>query len=465
MKVRSVSVSDELQILKGCISDRTTLMRVASLGTEVAKFKNKFANVVYKWCIEHLDSYDEAPMRENIIAAFTKWQTNAPEDLVERVEQFLDKVDTTDVNTDLVADKIGTYFSRQSLEALKDVIEDDLAMGEVDDAITAVSSWRKVEVGKDASVDVLRDADAVREAFEHNVEALVTMPGDLGQFMGNDLSRDALVAFMGPEKRGKTFAMMEIAWRAMQQKKKVAFIGLGDMSKNQYMKRFAIRAARRPEHPGTYTMPKKVGWKDDTKEHEVLEWGKKTYEDSLTWRVAHEAMSKIVNRQGIRSPMLKLSAYPNSTMGIESIEGVLDGWERDGWIPDVIVLDYADLLLPPRAAGDERAANNLNWKHMRRITQERHLLMVTATQANASSYDSWVVTKQHFSEDKRKLAHVTGMVGLNMTPEEADDGVMRWNWIVRRDSAYNEYDCCLLGGNRAFGLLNATSHWKGAKKK
>jgi len=461
MKLRSVSVSDELQILKGCISDRTTLMRVASLGEDVAQFKNKFANTVYGWCIEHLNQYDEAPMRENIIAAFTKWQTSAPEDLVDRVEDFLDKVDTTEVNTDLVADKIGTYFSRRSLEELKEKIEDDLAVGEVDDAITAVSSWRKVEVGKDASIDVLRDQEAVREAFEHSTEPLIKFPKALGRFIGDDFARDSFVAFMGPEKRGKTFAMMDVAWRAMQQKRKVAFIGLGDMTKNQYMKRFAIRAARRPEFAGDYCMPKAVQYKEDSKEHEVTEWAKKSYAGNLSWQEAARAMGDIVNRKGIRSPLLKLSAYPNSTMSVDSIEGVLDSWERDGWIPDVIVLDYADLLLAPRGAKDERSANNMNWKQLRKISQERHLCMVTATQASAASYDSWVVTKQHFSEDKRKLAHVTGCIGLNMTPEESDDGVMRWNWIVRREEAYNEYDCVLMGGNRAYGVLNACSYFRG----
>ena len=461
MKLRSISVSDELQILKGCISDRTTLMRVASLGDDVAKFKNKFANTVYKWCIDHLDSYDEAPQRENIISAFTKWQTTAPEELVERVESFLDKVDTTPVNVDLVADKIGTYFSRNSLEELRETIEDDLAVGSIDDAITAVSSWRRVEVGKDASVDVLRDRDAMRDAFEHSTEPLIKYPKAMGRFIGDDFARSSFVAFMGPEKRGKTFAMMDVAWRAMQQKRKVAFIGLGDMTKNQYMKRFGIRAARRPEFAGTYSMPKRVKFKDDTREHEVVEWKKFDYSDNLSWQVASNAMSEIVNRKGIRSPLLKLSAYPNSTMSVDSIEGVLDSWERDGWVPDVIVLDYADLLLAPRGASDERAANNMNWKQLRKISQERHLCMVTATQASAASYDSWVVTKQHFSEDKRKLAHVTGCIGLNMTPEESDDGVMRWNWIVRREAAYNEYDCVLMGGNRGFGVLNACSFFRG----
>lgn len=461
MKVRSVSISDELQILKGCIVDRTTLRRVASLG-DVAQFKNKYAQLVYGWCLDHLNSYDEAPGKESIESSFVKYcETKDASKVESHITKLLDRVDGVEVNKELIADKIGTYFSRNSLNELRENIEDALLSGDVETAATAVSTWKRVEVGKDASIDVLRDGESMREAFENKKEPLVTFSGGLGKFIGDDFCREGFISFMGPEKRGKTFAMMDVAWRAMQQKRKVAFIGLGDMSKPQYMLRFAVRASKRPQFPGKYMVPKQVSWDEEEKRANVDEWSAKTYETSLSWQEANQNMERIVKRQGVNSPLLKLSAYANSTMSVDNIEGVLDSWDRDGWVPDVIVIDYADLLLPPRGASDERSANNMNWKQLRKISQERHCLIVTATQASAASYDSFVVTRSHFSEDKRKLAHVTGMIGLNQTEDEKDDNVMRWNWIVRRDASFNAYECCVLGEARAFGTLHTCSSFRG----
>jgi hypothetical protein len=461
MRVKSVSALDELQILKACIVNNTALKQIDAIGSD-AKFKSKYAQLVLSWCLSHLREYGEAPGPENIEASLAKWEATQSDPAVrESVEKLLARVGSSEINADLIADKIGVYFSRNSLNKLKEKIEDSILEGDVQAAVDAVSSWKRVEVGKDKSVDVLADADEMLAAFEYEQEALVKMQGGLGRFFGNELCRDGFIAFMGPEKRGKTFAMIEIGWRAMLQKRKVAFIGLGDMSKPQYLKRLAVRAARRPLQRGDYQVPKKVQWNaDDEAKSQVTQWKHMQFMTPMTPEEAVEGLDRVRALVGGDQPLFKLAAYPNSTMGVPSIEAVLDGWARDGWEPDVIILDYADLLLPPRSGMDERASSNENWKQLRKISQERHCLVVTATQASAASYESYVVTKSMFSEDKRKLAHVTGLVGLNQTEEEKEDGIMRLNWIVRRDAAFNETECCLLAGNRAFGTIASCSNFR-----
>lgn len=462
MKVKKVSASDEMLILRACVTDKMCMARMASI-SDIATFSTSHAKLIFGWCLQHFEGYKEPPGREELKRAYLEWSERATDDkLVLRIEQFLDNIDDLPVNVDLIADRISLHFSKNSLSELSERIEDDVAAGRIKDASDAVAGWRPIEVGKDASVNVLEDMEAIQTAFDDDKEIIIEMPQGLGKFFGSDLCRDGFVAFMGPEKRGKTFAMMDLAYRAMLQKRRVAFFGLGDMSQSQYLHRFMIRAARAPQYKGEYKIPKTLSWKDDadSKEHLVTHSLKK-YEKDLTWQSAWKECEKIVHKQGCKHPLLKLAAYPNSTMGVRNIEGVLDLWERDGWIPDVIVMDYADLLTRPVGCKDEREASNQNWKDLRRVSQERHLLLVTATQAAASSYDAWVITKQHFSEDKRKLAHVTGMVGLNQTPDEKDDGVMRYNWVVRRDADFSEYRCCLLAGNRAVGNIAMKSHFEG----
>jgi len=73
---------------------------------------------------------------------------------------------------------------------------------------------------------------------------------------------------------------------------------------------------------------------------------------------------------------------------------------------------------------------------LRGLSQERHCLMVTATQASARAYGKDLIDMSDYSEDKRKYAHVTAMIGLNQTPDEKKVGIMRINMIVQREGEF-----------------------------
>jgi len=66
------------------------------------------------------------------------------------------------------------------------------------------------------------------------------------------------------------------------------------------------------------------------------------------------------------------------------------------------------------------------------MAQERNLLMVTVSQSDRNSFNT-DITESSIAEDIRKLAHVTCMLGLNQTPEEAKNGIMRVKQIAIRE--------------------------------
>jgi hypothetical protein len=137
---------------------------------------------------------------------------------------------------------------------------------------------------------------------------------------------------------------------------------------------------------------------------------------------------------------LRLATYPNESLSVQEIKSLLDRWERqDQFVPDVIVIDYADILAPDPdiSRQDHRHQQGKIWQRLRNLSQEKHCLVATATQAAASSYERELIRLSDFSEDKRKYAHVTAMYGLNQTPNEKSVGVMRINKLVVRDSDFN----------------------------
>jgi hypothetical protein len=78
---------------------------------------------------------------------------------------------------------------------------------------------------------------------------------------------------------------------------------------------------------------------------------------------------------------------------------------------------------------------------MRSLSQEKHCLVVTATQSDADSYKADLLDMKNFSESKSKYAHVTGMFGLNQRPNEKKIGLMRINEIVIREGEFDRASC------------------------
>src|SRR5205807_2705431 len=91
---------------------------------------------------------------------------------------------------------------------------------------------------------------------------------------------------------------------------------------------------------------------------------------------------------GTEETRLRVSFHPPGTLGVDGMASLLDGWANEGWIADVVVCDYADILAdPPGSHKDYRHAIGKNWEMLRALSVKYHALVVTATQATRDSYD------------------------------------------------------------------------------
>lgn len=450
MKAERRDGSDERRILTAMLLDKTVLARVASKW-DGALFRTPWANQIAKWALDYYERYERAP-EKNIESIYENWAEDAPDkNQVSIIAKFLAYLNAEyeagpEINTDYITDLAGRYFNRVRLGKLTEAIQADLDTGEIDKARDRAETFNRIELGAGAGIDALEDENAMREALDGEAtEALVEYPGALGKFFGDALARDAFVSFMGPEKRGKTFWLLDLAFRAIAQRRRVAFFQCGDLSQNQMMRRILIRASRWPRYPGECEWPVSIG-RDEDDELPTVEFETKTFDTGISWQLAAKRIKKGIKR-GIKSDrsFLKLSTHPNTTLSVAGIESALTTWEREEWIADVIVIDYADIM-DLGTGSDERERTNQTWARLRRLSQKYHCLVVTATQSDTDSYDAHTIKRKNFSADKRKLAHVTGMIGINQTADERKISVMRLNWVVQRENPYDENVCCYAAG-------------------
>jgi hypothetical protein len=219
------------------------------------------------------------------------------------------------------------------------------------------------------------------------------------------------------------------------------------MSQNQRQRRFMVRASNRPWKPKTVDVPKGIETPSGDSMPEIDHVTKK-YKKSLVRAKAWAACQKVVKRYG--KDLFRLWTFPNSTLSVAGLQAELRMVQMQEWIPDLVVIDYADLFAPmPGYAHDSQDQIDAAWRAMRSIGQQYHSCVVTATQSDAASYYVDTLDKSHFSRDKRKFAHVTAMIGINQSKEEKKVGLYRLNQLVVRETEYDEEKCVFVAGSLA----------------
>ena len=423
--------------------------------------------LVATWCLDYFKEYGEAPER-HVETLYHSWvenqenpgpESDAIRDLLEDLSDEYDK--KMSLNVPYLVDELGTFLSRRHLLRLQESLDFNLKTGDEEAAERSVLEYRVVEVGAGAGVDPLTDTTAWERAFSEPAQPLLMFPGDAGTFLNQALTRDSLVGIQGPEKRGKTWWCIEFVMRALMERRKVAFFQVGDLSENQLLLRLGVRLTGRPSFKkdcGTIRVPRAIQRPQQSgPDEEEGNSAKKIAQVDHRTVDATKPISKgsclracetFMKKCGISpdKPFLKVSVHPNSAINVTGLVSVLDRWEMsEGFVPDVVVIDYADILAPEDARKDAREQVNDTWKALRRLSQEKHCLVLVPTQSDAGSYAVGTQGMSNFSEDKRKLAHVTGMLGLNQSELEKECGIMRLNWIVLREQYFTARHCLWVG--------------------
>jgi hypothetical protein len=447
LKVLDRTDTKEAKILADMIGNPTVLARIASKWREPL-FKSPASNLIAKIAIEHYRKHADAP-REGIGSLFEQYCEGKEDDETCNIANSLLgtlEIPNGECNPELALDIAANHFNKTKVSKLLDKCSEHYEANRIDKIQEMIADYVRVELGLGAGINVLEEESVMKSVFEQQEESLVTYPDDAGKFFQGMLSRDSFIAFEAPEKTGKTFWLLDVAWRAVLQHRKVAFFEVGDMSQHQILRRFYCRAAKHPFRSSTGKWPYVVRYPTaisrDSDGMAGVSYKDRSFVEPLTAQKSLEAIQNVLH--GViksNTVPLKLACYPNSSIDIPGIRTVLDLWAMEGWHPDVVVIDYADILAPPPGKMEARDQINLAWKQMRALSQDKHCLVVTATQADADSYGKKTLDRKNFSEDKRKMSHVTGLVGINVFDDEKEKQVMRLNWIVLREGEYVTKNC------------------------
>lgn len=446
------------RIVTAMVVSRKALSRIGLVWKD-KPFMAKWPNVIGQWCIDYFRKHGKAP-RNHIEAMLATWSAKQrDESTVKLVSSFLATLSgehvqlAKEINPEFAAQQAAEHFTKNRLIRLKEGIDAAISAGETTKASELVDEFRKVEVGDGAEVDFFHNDDAIISALNpEKSERLIEYPGALGEFFGPALSRNQFVAFMGREGIGKSWVLMDLAWQAVMSRKRTIYFSIGDMDQDQTLRRFASRAAKAPIKARKIKYP--ISLEPVNVQDSGVRWEEQEFDKDLDVPTARKALRQILeNELNTDKDYLKVRSFPGDTLSLDMLRSILDGlvWQQD-WLADVVILDYADVMALPTGRMEMRDQINQLWVGLRRISSTMHNLIITATQINRLGYGVPLITMKHISEEKRKLAHVSAMYGLNQMPEEKHNGVMRLNTLKLREDDFSFTRCVWTAG--ALGIAN-----------
>lgn len=428
----------ERRMLTGLITSDRFLREMRPLLREEL-VDGKGAGRVIQWCIDYWDKYQKAPsihIQDIYDHEASQGQVDSAE--VEFIERLLIRLSKENekseeqLNVDYLLDQSIKYLKLQSLRSFVSDIQDFIEVGDPEGAEARFKDYKEVSRTVSFGIDPVTDPDVIREAFEQEEDLLFSFPGALGKMINHQLRREALVGFMAPEKRGKSFWLTEIAMRAYRNRKKVVLFEAGDMGRRDRVKRIQGYLNQRPVG-GEQDRIIKIPFLKDEDTGEIGQEERKV--TPLSWREAYKGSVRWSKRMKARG--FKMFIYENSTLTVSRIKTELDRLEyHEDYVPDVVIIDYADIMAPEDGRKDFRHQQNETWKALRALSQHYHCCVITATQTDSASYGAENIGLKHFSEDKRKYAHVTAMYALNQTEAEKAQGILRIGQLLVREGSH-----------------------------
>lgn len=177
----------------------------------------------------------------------------------------------------------------------------------------------------------------------------------------------------------------------------------------------------------------------------VLEGSREAWEDRLDQCVAGLVKDKLTNYSAIHAALRRMSNFGGDIwiksfpMYKAKVSDLIQATEMIGNVanfhPEVIVVDYADLLLPETDSlrgklyeeGRDVYQNLLGW------IQDDNLYCHTAMQSGRGAMDATAADQQHSSGSITKAQIAQIILSINSTPAELEQGIIRLLIVKNRE--------------------------------
>tara|TARA_R100000458_G_C8274801_1_gene249775 strand:- start:1579 stop:2877 length:1299 start_codon:yes stop_codon:yes gene_type:complete len=326
----------------------------------------------YKGTKEDLSDYDDELHRVNSMDASCIGHTEFFLDIIEKFAQ-------KSAMREAITNSIG-------------LLKDD-RMGEIETLVRdALCINRNVDLGQTYFEDVL--ARFERSLNDNKGNRHATVFDTLSKELEGGLGNKELAMVVAPPGVGKSLYLVNQGVQALMNNKKVLYISL-EMSEDRIAARFDSVMTLIPQ--------KKLKDSISLLQKRLSLFSEKFPDGQL---MIKEFPTGLANINDVRSLLVQLQNYHD-------------------FKPDVILIDYLELLRPTRDGLAEYQAQQRISEELRGLAVEGDVLVWTATQTNRQGRSVKLITDAELADAYGKIRTCDYAISLNQTEEEFDDGQMR----------------------------------------
>jgi len=446
VKLETVNLSRERKLISLLVMSTEfcdTIMHILN----TRELKTPYSRFVADWVKEYYEMYGKAP-ESSIQSIFeSKRPSINDEDILVSIAIFLENLaEDFDLNQykdmQYHIDDCEGYLRSLHLESFQDKLHNKIATGKLDEAESLVAEFKRIGVAQSQGVSMMEDIDVFEKAFnEESLTPLFRLDGDMGKLF--TFYRGDLSAVLSASKAGKSWHLLGVTGCAVQAGLTVLHINL-EMRETELYQRFWRGINFAPMYDQMVHTPV---FKADVEPNQI--------DENTVFRISGATAERkavdFKDKDSIRAKMrmkysggdvifVTLPSYSTTVADIETVISNLEYYK--GINIDVLVVDYADILGSKET--EYRHKMNDIWMNLRKLAQQRNIHVTTVSQTNAEGLNGKEITLSAIAEDKRKIAHVSCLVGLWGTETERMAGRVWMKNLVSRYKMETYESVCVL---------------------
>ena len=382
--------SFQLKIISALLSDRIFFKTVYDI-IKPEYFDSEANEWILRTLSSHFDNYEKLPTLDVFKVELDKVNRDILKvSVVDNLKQIWNTLDSEDL--DYVKSETIEFCKNQEV---KNAILESVTLlqdGKIEQIKTKIDSAMKA--GQDTNVGHDYKKDIV-ERYESTVRNVVPTGWDaIDELVDGGFGKGELIIFAAPPGIGKSWALVNVGMAAGKAGKTVVHYTL-ELNEGYVGQRYDAVLTGIPVPNLKYNMD--------------------------------EVTKQVKNLKG----ELIVKYWPTKTASINSVRASLDKLKLQGREPDIIIIDYADLI-----KGNSRRERHEELEEimesLRGLGGEYECPIFTASQINRSGADDDIITGTKIAGSFSKLMTADFVVSLSRKIEDKLAGTGRWHVIKNR---------------------------------
>ena len=388
-KLSEYGWSFQIKVLAAMFVDRTFLQQIADI-IQPDYFESDANSWLLEILLDHFREYKTPPSKDVLKVKVTEIDNDVLKTAVlEQLKEVFRYMESDDLT--FVKDEILKFCKNQEIKrAIMDSVG-LLKMGSYDEIKSKIDSAMKAGADTDIGHEYKKEVVArYNEAARHTVTTGWDVIDDL---MDGGLAPGELGVVMAPAGIGKSWMLINIGANAIKQNKTVIHYTL-ELNENY------------------------VGQRYDSVITGIAAQNLKNYTDDI------EDKLKDISGE------LIIKYYPTKSTGVMGIKAHIEKTIMLGQTPDLIIVDYADLLKV--SSKDKHEALEELYEDLRGMAGEYGVPVWTATQANRSALEDDIIEADKIASSYGKVMVSDFLMSLSRKVEDKLSGTGRGHVIKNR---------------------------------